>query len=176
MRTKSTETFYIVAYILLVATCAILSWKYFIPKYKADVLKLKLTTAEVLSAQKKLETLERTQTSLADATDDVKQALIAVPSDKDMPNLITEIGAIAKINKTEVPTMQVTDGDNHTTLITFAVTGQFADMVNLLTSLESDVKVFNLKSVAMSITSKGMVQLSVQMNGFKRINTSLSGN
>lgn len=167
------------------------SWKFILPDYQKNEQKLATTTAEIKNAKTKLESLKTAQGSLSDLGDLVNQMLIAVPADKDTPNLITELEAVTAKYKIALPTIQITDGaaGSATTAaassssigsvsVSFSVNGSFDNIQKLIYDLEHDIRFMNVQSVSLTSASSeksgGQMSMSLQLTAFKRADTSLS--
>lgn len=177
------------ASILLIAFAFIISWKVVIPDYKKSKEELFKVETDLAAASDKLESLKTAQNSLNALGDTVDKMLLAVPSDSDMPNLITELEALAVKHKSLIPTISVSDvaaAASTTTPpasssaanainISFSLTGTFEDLSQFIASIQRDIRYMNIESLSLSAGKEGAMTLSLKLKAFKRINTSLAG-
>jgi Tfp pilus assembly protein PilO len=186
---KSSSAFYAGLAFLLSLAAFIYAWKFIIPSYHNNKVALATMENEIDSANKKLESLEQAKKTLDQLGDLPDQLFIAVPEDKDMPNLITELEALAKKHNIVIPSMQITDGTaasaaggaagtavvqssgQDSISISFSVTGSFDELGGLINSLEKDIRFMNIKSVSLSSAEEGGMGLSVQLEAYKRTQT-----
>jgi Tfp pilus assembly protein PilO len=92
---------------------------------------------------------------------------IAIPEDKDMANLITEIEAIAKSQGMFIPSPSITDGADNTVSIAFGISGSLADIEKFMETIQSDLRFFNIKSISMS-SSNDVINMSMSIEAYKR--------
>lgn len=188
---RSNNMIIIVIAIIIAGGCFFYSWKYILPDYKKNQQKLATTTAEIKNAKTKLESLKTAQTTLSDLGDLVSQMSIAVPVDKDTPNLITELEAVTAKYQIALPTVQISDstagsanaGATSSSSIgavnvSFSVNGSFDNIQKLIYDLEHDIRFMNVQSISLTSAgtakSGGQMSMSLQLTAYKRANTSLS--
>lgn len=172
---KSTGPFYAGVAFLISLASFLYAWKLIIPKYNENKVALATIDSEIGSASKKLESLKTASKTLASLGEIPEQLSLAVPEDKDMPNLITELEALAAKNNIIIPAIQVTEGSgsgtgtsNNGVSVSFAVSGSFEEINNLIASLEKDIRFMNIKSVSISSGDEGSMSLSLQLEAYKR--------
>ena len=185
---KSNSGFYAAAAVLLSLASLFYVWKFILPEYQKTQGEIAQAEDEISAGKLKLDSLQSTKVGLDSLGDLVDRLFIAVPEDKDTPNLITELEAIATKNKMYIPSIQISDAaassastsaDASATTtqtatsglnpisISLSVTGDFGQLNQFLTDLEKDVRFTNVKSVTLSSSDEGM-SLSVQMEVYKR--------
>lgn len=192
MKKKTNSAFYAGITVIIVIASFLYTWKFIIPQFGVNKAKSAALDTEISSASLKLDSLKKAQTSLTQLGDIPTQLSVAVPADKDMPNLITELEAIAAKYKMILPTISVSDGSSsaastsslgsatpasstapaNTVSVSIAVPGSFEAFTGLISDLEKDVRFMNIKSVSISSTTdeKGatIMSLSLQMEAYKR--------
>lgn len=188
---KSNAGFYAFVAILITAASFVFAWKSILPKYQDLDSQIKAAEAETEAAKAKLESLDQTKKDLDTLGDLVDTLFVAVPSDADAPNLLTELEALFISLKFEVPNIQVSDSaaastdtsvsasatDSTTTpsnavAISFSVTGDFEQLNNLIKALEKDVRFMNIKNVTFSTVEDGKLGLAIQLEAYKQIKIS----
>jgi Tfp pilus assembly protein PilO len=190
MKRSNSSIFYGGITVLIVVASFLYSWKFIIPKYRDNRAESLSIDTKIANANKKLESLKKAQTALVQLGDIPKQLSVAVPQDKDMPNLITELEAVAAKYKIIIPTISITDGSGSTTAsatstaaagtsssgntvtIAFAVPGSFDDINGLISDLEKDIRFMNIKSVSISSTQSqtggSSMSVALQIEAYKR--------
>jgi Tfp pilus assembly protein PilO len=109
---------------------------------------------------------------------------VAVPGDKDSPNLITELEAMALKYKIIIPAIQIADGSKaaasatsatesasaNAVSVSIAINGSFENLNAFVASIEKDIRFMNIKSL--SITSNeedpNKMSLTLQIEAYKR--------
>ena len=188
MRKKTNTAFFAGIALILVAGSFYYTWKMIIPKYTEDKTKSVSLDTSIAEANKKLDSLKKAQTTLTQLGDIPTQLSVAVPEDKDMPNLITELEAVAAKSGMILPTIAVSDGSSATPAagttpvavaatgnaitISIATPGTFETINSLISDLEKDIRFMNIKSVSISSATddKGAVTMTVslQIEAYKR--------
>lgn len=182
MRQKTNNTFYGGITVLIVACSFVYSWKFLVPKYNSQKTEINTVDTELKAATNKLESIKTTRTTLETLKPITNQLFIAVPGDKDSPNLITELEAIALKYKIIIPSIQIADGAKAATgatgsapistnavSISIAVNGSFADLNSFVGSLEKDIRFMNIKSLSMTSTDDPTkMSLTLQIEAYKR--------
>jgi Tfp pilus assembly protein PilO len=173
---------------LIVVASFIFTWRFVIPDYTSKKQAIAQTDLEITNEQAKFDSLNTTKASLNQLGDLVNQMLVAVPSDKDAPNLITELEAIASKHNTTIPSINIVDSasaagtassSSSPVTISFAVCGAFDDMHTLVSALESDLRFMNIQNITLTqqaagsagdtSSCSGKLSLSLQLQAFKRI-------
>lgn len=156
--------------IIIIILSFLVSWKYLVPKYQTDNAQLASTQDLAGSVETKLAALKAAETELSSASKLVSDTLVAVPSDVDFPNLITELEAISTKNQVVIPSMQVaedTSGTGSAIKISFGVNGSYANLIALMKSIEKDIRFMNIKSV--SLTGSGdKMTIALQIEAYKQ--------
>jgi len=178
---------------VIVAIAFVVSWKMIIPNYQSNQKQNAQLDLDIQNAKAKLSSLSTTKASLASLGDTFNKMLVAVPADKGVPNLISELEAIAKSNSLSIPSIQIgdsntaaastTDGSatvsNNKVNVSFAVEGSYDNLSKMITALESDIRFMNIDSIAFSKvqtesgSSSDKMTLSVQLKAYKFIDDSL---
>lgn len=190
---KSNSALYGAIAFLIVVGCFVFTWKMTIPSYQTNQKEIAQRKVEIEYAKNKLDSLNTTKSNLAELGDIVNKMLVAIPGDKDAPNLITELEAIGKANNVTLPSIQISDGaagassgsatassSSNSISVSFGATGKFEDLSNLIKALENDIRFMNIGAITMNKsestdkTSSDMMSLTIQLTAFKRIDSSLS--
>lgn len=172
---KSNASFYGGVTLLIVLASFMYSWKFIIPSYKDSLTKVAQTEADITAATGRLESLKATQRSLDQLGDLPKQLFVSIPEDKDSPNLITELEAMAAKYKIVIPSIQISDGTDsgagstasatastggvggttspNAVTISIAVSGSFEEVSGFANSIEKDIRFMNIKSLSISTGS-----------------------
>jgi Tfp pilus assembly protein PilO len=184
MTKKSNSTFYGGVTVLIVICSFIYSWKFLVPKYNTQKAEIKVVEDELKMATNKLESIKTTKVTLESLKPITNQLFIAVPGDKDSPNLITELEALALKNKIVIPSIQIAEGSiansggetatassgANAVSISFAVSGSFENLNSLIVSIEKDIRFMNIKSFSFSANEKDSNQMSLtlQIEAYRR--------
>lgn len=183
---KSNTSFYLTCAVLITLASLFYTWKYIVPKYQKTQSQIVGTDKEISAAKLKLESLDSTKKSLDQLGELVNKLFIAIPEDKDTPNLLAEIEAIANNVKlpSPLPSIQISDsavsnesgvsGNLNSATAAFTATGTFEQLSTLLAKLENDVRFTNISSINFSKSKEQTITLSVQMEVFKRVATVVS--
>lgn len=187
---KSNSGFYAAAAVLLTLASLFYVWKFILPEYQKTQGEIAQADKEISAGKLKLDSLQSTKVGLDGLGDLVDRLFLAVPEDKDTPNLITELEAIAAKSKMYLPSIQISDvaasststpADTSATAtatqtavsglnpigISLSVSGNFSQLNQFLTDLEKDIRFTNIKSTTLSSSDDGM-SLSVQIEVYKR--------
>jgi len=194
VRKKSNSFVFVILLLFLTVGAFYYSWKYIVPSYGENRAKSASLDTDIANATKKLDSLKKAQTSLTQLGDIPTQLSVAVPEDKDMPNLITELEAVAAKYGMILPTISVSNGSTATTsgtavapvasssdtsgnsgnTITVAIAspGSFENITGLIAALEKDIRFMNIKSVTIS-SSEGKagttgLTVALQIEAYKR--------
>lgn len=186
---KTSSAFYAGAAFLIALASFLYAWKFIIPNYSENKATLANLESEIGDANKKLESLKTAKNTLDQLGELPDQLFVSIPEDKDMPNLITELEALAGKYKIVIPAIQVSDGGTQSSSgntasaatgttanaaspnavsISFAVDGSFEELSGLISSLEKDIRFVNIKSASISAGEEGSLALSLELEAFKR--------
>ena len=190
MKKKTNSALFAAITVIIVGASFFYTWKMIIPKYSEDRAKSASLDASIADANKKLDSLKKAQTTLTQLGDIPTQLSVAVPESKDMPNLITELEAIATKNGMIFPTIAVADNSAATATpasgttpvaatstgnsitISIAAPGSFDKITSLISDLEKDIRFMNIKNVSISSSTddKGVntMNVSLQIEAYKR--------
>jgi len=179
---RSSNSYYIVLAMIAVIGCFYYSYTNLIPKYRNHKADFDLVQTEIKAIDDKITSLQNSKQTLLDLGDIVDKMLIAVPNDKDSANLITEIEALAIKHKVYIPSIQISDPDStdstdqsNKIAVAFSASGSFSDTHQFIQSIEHDLRFMTIKNLTISASGND-VSLSVQIETYKRTNTSLSSN
>jgi len=183
---KSNSGFYAAAAVILTLASLFYVWKFVLPEYQKTQGEIARVDNEISAGKIKLDSLQSTKVGLDNLGELVDRLFLAVPEDKDAPNLITELEAIAAKSKMYLPSIQISDGaissasadtavstttQTNSALnpisISLSVSGNFDQLNQFLTDLEKDIRFTNVKSLTLSSGNEAM-SLSVQMEVYKR--------
>lgn len=160
------------------------SWKYTIPAYQKSQNDIVETQKEIDAGKSKLASLKTVQNDLDQLGTVTDKLFIAIPGDKDTPNLITELEATAAKYSIVLPSIQISDSISasgaqttatagNAVSVSFAVTGSFEDLNKFLTSLENSIRYSNVKTITFASADKEM-SMAIQLEVYKRIDISAS--
>lgn len=182
---NNSKGFYATMAVLLTVASFIYAWKFIIPSYQKNLEAIAKTNKEIELAKAKLESLQKTKTSLDQLGDIVDRLFIAVPADKNTPDLITELEAIATKSETIIPSIQIADSSAPTAgaapvagapvalpnaiAVSFSVNGTYENLNKMITALEKDIRFTNIKSLTFGASDdKKTISLAVQLEVYKR--------
>lgn len=183
---RSNNMFYGGVIFIIVVCSFVYSWKFLVPKYNSQKAEITVVEDELKAATNKLESIKATRLTLETLKPITNQLFIAVPGDKDSPNLVTELEAIALKNKILIPSIQISDStvtpttgnsqnvavasSANSVLISFAVNGSFDNLNALITSIEKDIRFMNVKSLSIASNEEdpGNMSLTIQIEAYKR--------
>lgn len=174
--------------VILTAVIFLVSWKMILPSYADNKSKANVLKSEVDEAQNKIASIESAKVDLSGITDTINQLLVAIPEDKDEPNLISELEAIGTKNSIGIPSIEISSGasasatDTSTSLsagtpvtVSFSVIGS-ADKISALTeSLEKSIKFMNIKTITMTSQEGGDISASYSIETYVRGSANNSG-
>lgn len=191
MKKKNNNSiFYAGVTVVIVVASFFYTWKSIIPKLSENKAKSAQLDINIASATMKLDSLKKAQTTLTQLGDIPTQLSVSVPEDKDMPNLITELEAVASKYKIVLPTITVTDGasaaavvgtgtpasSTNTVIIGLSAPSSFENIQAFIADLEKDIRFMNIKSVSISSAKdeKGVniTSVSLQIEAYKRLSAS----
>jgi Tfp pilus assembly protein PilO len=178
---KSNSGFYSAIAVILVLASFLYAWKFLVPDYQKTQTELAKTNREIDSMRIKLESLNMAKTSMDSMGDTVNKLFLSIPGDKDSPNLITELEAIATKAKTYMPSISISDGSaaaaavasaaptSNAITVSFTVNGAFGDLNQLITDLEKDIRFTNIRSITYTYDKKSQANsLALQLDVYKR--------
>lgn len=164
------------------------------PDYQKNEQSIAQTKEEIKSAKKKLDSLKTTEKDLASLGEIVNQLLVATPSDKDIPNLITELEALAGNCDLLLPNIGISDGSgsaaaasgvplqsssaSNAITVSISVNGTYEQVTKMIDLIEKDLRYMNIQTLSITrddkdkATNKYSVSFSILT--YKRIDTSLS--
>jgi len=169
MNKKGNENFQALCAIIIVAAAVIVAWQVALPVYSKTITDQNKLSADLKASEKKLASVSKNATVLSttEAQDLVNMLKIAIPEDKDMANLITEIEAIAKSQGMFIPSPSITDGADNTVSISFGISGSLTEIEKFMETVQSDLRFFNIKSISMS-NSNDVINMSMSIEAYKR--------
>lgn len=174
---RNPKTEYVAFALLIIAACFIFTWKILVPKYTLNKTEALALASEIDSSRDKLDSLKSAQNDLEELGDTVDKLLLSVPSDTDMPNLITELEALAVKNQASLPGLQISDSSSSndgTVSIVFSIKGDFEKLSKFISSVEKDIRYMNISTFSIS-SGKDDLTLTLQVEAYKRGSSSLSG-
>ena len=192
---KSNASFANAIALIVVAAAFVISWKFIIPTYQTNQKQDAQLDVDIQYAKAKLSSLDTTRTSLAKLGDTFNKMLVAVPADKDAPNLITELEVIAKANSLVIPAIQIGNAKTAAAVgadglpvastdtkvdFSFAVEGSYDNLSKMIAALENDIRFMNISSMALSKvqtedgSSSDKMSLTVQLKAYRFIDNSLA--
>lgn len=189
MKKRSNSALYGIIAFLIIAGSFGYSWKVIVPQYQENQSSLDQADNETRAAKLKLESLKTAKTSLDQLGDIVNQMFIAIPEDKDTPNLITELEAVAAKQNIVLPSIQISDSlsgsataiangevsSSNAISVSLSVEGSFQDLHNFIAALEKDIRFMNITSVSLTKASEtGNMSLSIELEVYQRSSSSLA--
>lgn len=169
MNKKGNENFQALCAVIVSIAAIIVAWQVALPTYSRNLTDQKKYTADLTASEKKLTSVSTNATKLSttEAQNLVNELKIAIPEDKDMANLITEIEAIAASRGMFIPSPSITDGADDTVSISFGISGSLAEIQKFMETIQSDLRFFNIKSISMS-NSTDVINMSMSIEAYKR--------
>lgn len=172
---------------VLIAICFFVSWKFILPKYEDSKGQAAALDNDINAANTKLLNLQDTKKSLDSNKSVVDKVLVAVPEDKDLPNLMTELSQVAGNYQVQLSAIQVADSASTVTTtststattsgitgsssnkvtVSFTASGSFDYLHAFMKALENNVKIMMIKNVALSTGDKGLT-MSIQLEAYKQ--------
>lgn len=191
---KSNSGFYAALAVLISLASLFYTYKYILPQYQKNQSDIAKVDKEISAAKIKYDSLQSTKNSLDQLGDIVDKLFIAVPEDKDTPNLITELEVMAAKYKMVIPSIQIADSTTAGTAaavptgtastlstginpvsVSFALTGDFTQLSQFLAQLEKDIRFTNVKSITLASSEGNDMSFSVQVEVYKRTATAVAG-
>jgi Tfp pilus assembly protein PilO len=160
--------------IVIVIGCFWYASKTIVPAYTENASAISTIEAANKANQAKLTAYKSAKTSLDSAKSTIEDINVAIPEDKDVPNLISELEQMAKRYGTNLPSIQMSDAGGSTVNISFAISGSIDGMQGFVKDVEADLKYFNIKSLTASSSPDGM-SMSLQVETYKRQTTPVKG-
>jgi Tfp pilus assembly protein PilO len=176
---KKSDNYIVLTSITILLICFIFSWQMLLPRYKDNKQNLDSVQKELTAATDRLNSLKNAKATLNTLGTVVDKMLVAVPANPDIPNLISELEAIAVRNRAYIPSIEVTNkeesADGGSVELAFSVTGNYSDIHNFITGLEQDMRYMNIKSATISSSGSSMT-LGLTVEAFYRgVSDSLTG-
>ncbi|MCX6810198.1 MAG: type 4a pilus biogenesis protein PilO [Candidatus Berkelbacteria bacterium] len=140
--------------------------------------KIEALNQDIAGANQKLDSISAADKSITELSDTVNSLLIAVPSDVDSPDLITEIEAIANQNQVALPTMspptKIQSGSSDSGLTTnLTISGSFQNISGFINSLETSIRFSKVNSLTITQGDAGL-SVAINFNVYYRPTTSIS--
>lgn len=190
MQRSNSTTYLIIVMVIMAAASFFFSWKVLIPQYQKNETKIKELDLETQGASAKLDSLNQAKSDIASLGSVYDQILVAIPTDKDEPNTISEIEALANSNGLAVPSIQISDGGvgattgNTTTAntsntsglvtISFNVSGSYDNIAKLTSDLDKDLKFMNIKNLTIT-AGTNTLSASYQIEAYTLVANSTGG-
>lgn len=190
MKNKNNNALYASLAVILTAVSFLLAWKLIIPEFQSNKQKVAQLDIDIKYARAKLDSLKLTKSSLFDLGDTVNQILVAMPADKDAPNLITELEAIGNTYSVVIPSIQISDAtqassseegaasSSNQVTVSFPAAGKFEDLNKFIATLENDIRFMNINAVSLTSSASeenaDAMSLVVTLTAYKHMDTSLS--
>lgn len=182
MRRNSNTYHLLLAIVVVIASFYYCSTK-LVPKYREDRANLSLIQLELKAINNKKASLQNAKQSIDELGDIVDKMLVAVPQDKDAPNLIAELEAVAIKYQVQLPSVQILDsaatatdgstGSDNVIPVAFTANGSFSDIQQFVEAIEKDIRFMNIKTLTLSSIGNA-VSLNIQVDAYKRSDTTLS--
>jgi len=174
MRKFSNENFQAICAILISIAALIVCWEVALPAYAKNISDRDKYQADFEAAKLKLTSVSTNANKLSasGASEVVDQLKIAIPTDKDLPNLITELEAIAKNEGMFIPAPSIADGADNTVTISFGISGTLEEIESFMTTIQKDLRFFNIKTINMSV-AKDIINMSLSIEAYKRTSTAV---
>lgn len=184
MKKKPSTTSALVAIITIFVV--ILGWYVVAPGYKESKDEKEKLEGQVITLQEKLAWLDETETSLKSGEETFSKLFVSVPSDdRDEPNAITELEAIAlqygliipSISFTDVsPRASIDDQDLEVSIpgtrvsIALVLEGSFENVSGFIESVEKSVKFMNIRSFTYAMGENPETSLSMEIEAYAQNN------
>jgi len=181
---KSNTGFYAALTLLIAVGCFLYSWKILIPKSIQTKKEINTVEAETKSASAKLESLKVAKSSLDQMKTVADQLFISIPADRDAPNLITELEAIALKYKILIPSIEISDSSvapsvassksgastANSVQVNFAIISSFENLNSFIQNIENDIRFMNVKTMSMTVSEQDPkeITMTMQLDAFKR--------
>lgn len=178
---RNSNTYHLLLAIVVVIACFYYCSTKLAPKYREDRANLSLIQLELKAINNKKASLQNAKQSIDELGDIVDKMLVAVPQDKDAPNLIAELEAIAIKYQVQLPSVQILDsaatadatGSDNVIPVAFTVHGSFSDIQQFVEAIEKDIRFMNIKTLTLSSIGNA-VSLNIQVDAYKRSDMTLS--
>ena len=158
---RNSNSYHLLLALIVVAACFYYSSTKLVPKYRDDRAKLALIQLELKAINNKKASLQNAKQSIEELGDIVDKMLVAVPQDKDAPNLVAELEAIAIKYQVQLPSIQIldsatggTDGltseSDNVIPVALTINGSFSDVQQFVEAVETDIRFMNIKGLTLS--------------------------
>lgn len=167
--------------VILTIIVFLISWKIILPSYSNNKAEAEKLSAEVSDAKNEIASIEEAKSSLSSISDTINELLIAVPSDNDEPNLISEIEAMATKNSLAVPSIDIapaistTEGEGAETVtagnllnVSFSVSGSFENISAFTDTIEKSIKFMRIKALSMTSPEENIISASYTLEVYTR--------
>jgi len=173
---------FLAIFIAILAFLAV--WLWLMPSYQETSLAVSKTNYEVDAAKEKLDSLKVAKTTIDSLGPIVGQMLVAVPPKKDTEGIITSLESIATLNKTYIPSFQISEptsskvvgdkgseGASNIVTVSFSVQGSFNNLMGFVGSVEKDLKFFNVNGITLTSSKDNGLTMTLQLNAYKQNNS-----
>lgn len=169
MQKRNNEKFQAITAIFIIIAALVACWEFSLPAYNKSIADQAKYKADIAAADIKLISVKKNEKVFKDAQTEktVNLLKIAIPEDKDLPNLITELEAIATSHGMFIPAPSIADGADNTVMISFGISGTLEELTSFMKTIQKDLRFFNIKSISMSAT-KDIVNMSLTIEAYKR--------
>ena len=181
MKKKTSTTSAIV--VMITIFVVILGWYVVAPGYKESKEEKEKLEGQVIILQEKLAWLDETETSLNAGEETFSKLFVSVPSeDRDEPNAIAELEAIALKHGLVIPSIGFADlaskknnlyDENPEVIIpgsrvsiTIVLEGSFEDVSGFIESVEKSVKFMNIRSFTYAKGENSETSLSLEIEAY----------
>lgn len=173
--------------VILTIIVFLIVWKLMLPTYADNKSTETKVSSELSDAQSEITSIEAAKSDLSSITTTVNQLLVAIPSDKDEPNLISELEAIGAKNSLVLPSIDISSDKSSSAdsvqpvlagsaiAINFTVVGPFANVGTFTDSLEKSIKFMHIKSITMTSADANNVTASYSVETYSRADSSIAG-
>ncbi|MCX6808568.1 MAG: type 4a pilus biogenesis protein PilO [Candidatus Berkelbacteria bacterium] len=151
---------------MIVIGCFWYSYAVLLPTHQTQKQKLAQINADIKDKDDQLQGYTTAKSSLNSSADTIKDLALAVPSDKDVPNLITELEKMSRKYGSVIPSIQWTDTTTGVVNISFSISGSVSGMQSFVKDIETDLRVFNIKNMSVAASPDG-ISLSLQIEAYK---------
>lgn len=169
---RQSNNFWSVLAVLVCGLSFFYCWQFLMPSFRTNQVKLAQAEADKKAIKAKLDSLSKAKTTMDSLGGVLDQIFVAVPKDKDTPNIVAELEALSSLHKTAISTIQITEspGAVDEVNISFSVAGTFEEMNGFIKSIEKNAKFMNIKSVSISGTDR-YIALTFQITAYKQMSS-----
>lgn len=154
-----------------------------LPSYAENRAKSRTLSAEINSAESKINSIESARSQLSGIADTINQLLVSIPADKDEPNLISELEVIGAKHGMAIPAINISGTASDETAsnqvlssiaagtpvsVSFSVAGSFENISAFTESLEKSIKFMHINSVTMTVQADGNISASYSVDAYTR--------